>query len=237
MNSGTLRTRGIAPWASQRPSSRSGIRAEGRARTGLRISHLVTAAVFLGQLFVVFAAEAQAGNLDFAEFAQALRAYQEKPSPETAAGVRALLPAEGPIKFDDSPQSRSAREELEDALPVLEEQVQALDRDAIRLGLNLRALADGPILQSLDVILGRLITTDARVFLQELLRWRTQLPLRTLGQIVGTLGKEYAEEDRAAACAEIERRIDALLAVNEAALTQARDQCVNELRQRRPRCG
>jgi hypothetical protein len=193
--------------------------------------------VFLGQLLLAFAARSQAGDVDLVELTQALRAYQEKPSPETAAGVRALLPAEGRIKFDDSPQSRSARAELEGALPVLEEQVQALDRDAIRLGLNLRALAEGQISQSLDIILGRLITTDAKVFLQELLRWRTQLPLRTLGQIVGTLGKEYAEEDRAAVCAEIERRIDALLAVSEGYLTQARDQCVNELRQRRPRCG
>ena len=85
-------------------------------------------------------------------------------------------------------------------------------------------------------MLGGLITTDARVFLEELLWWRTQLTPRTLGQLVGTLGKEYAEQDRAAMCAEIQRRIDALLAVNEAAVTEARDQCVAQLQQRLRRC-
>jgi len=151
--------------------------------------------------------------------------------------MRALLPREGRIKFDDSTQARAAREALDDALPVLEAQVEAVDRDAIRLALNLLAVTDAPISESLDAIVGGLITTDARVFLEELLRWRTQLTPRTLGQLVGTLGKEYAEQDRAAVCAEIQRRIEALLEVSEAALIEARDQCVAELRQRRPRCG
>lgn len=204
------------------------------ARTALKVA---TGAVVLIQLAVASPALTPRGPVDFAELTQALRAFREKPSFDTAAGVRALLPREGHIKFDDSTQASMAREALDDALPVLEAQVEAVDRDAIRLALNLLAATDPPISESLDAILGGLITTDARVFLEELLRWRTDLPLRSLSQLVGTLGKEYAPQDRVAACAEIQRRIDALLAVSEAALIQARDQCVAELRLRRPRCG
>jgi hypothetical protein len=211
--------------------------AERGPRSGLGTCKIAAGVVFLAQLFVTSAVAVQDGPVDFAELTQSLREFQAKPSPETAAGVRALLPREGRIKFDDSTQSRAAREALDDALPVLEDQVEAADRDGIRLALNLRAVTDAPISESLDAILGRLITTDATVFLQELLRWKTQLTPRTLGQLVGTLGKEYAEQDRAAVCAEIRRRIDALLAVSEAALTEARDQCVKELRQKRPKCG
>jgi hypothetical protein len=194
-------------------------------------------AVVLAQLFVTSAAATQGSPVDFSELTQALREFHEKPSPETAAGVRALLPREGHIKFDDSTQARAARAALDDAVLILEDQVEAADRNAIRLALSLRAVTEAPISESLDAMLGRLITADATLFLQELLRWRTQVTLRDLDHLVGTLGKEYAEQDRAAVCAEIQRRIDALLAVSEAALTQARDQCVNELRQRRPRCG
>lgn len=175
--------------------------------------------------------------MDFAELTQALRAFRETPSFETAGAVRALLPREGRIRFDDSAQARTAREALDEALPILETQVEAVDRDAVRLALNLLAVTDPPISESLAVILGELITTDARVFLEELLRWRTQLTSRVLAQLVGTLGKEYAAQDRAAVCVEIQRRIDALLAVSEADLTEAREQCVAELRRRRPRCG
>jgi hypothetical protein len=168
---------------------------------------------------------------------QALRAFQEKPSEETTAAVRALLPQEGHIRFDASSQARAAREALEEALPVLEAQVEAVDRDAVQLAFNLLEVTDAPVSDSLAVIVGKLITIDARVFLEELLRWRTQLSPRGLGQLVGTLGGGYAQEDRAAVCAEIQRRIDALLAVSEEAVIEARDQCVAELRQRRPRCG
>jgi hypothetical protein len=167
----------------------------------------------------------------------ALRAFQERPSEETSAAVRALLPREGHIKFDASSQGRATREALHEVLPVLEGQVEAVDRDAVQLAFNLLEVTDAPVSDSLAAIVGKLITIDARVFLEELLRWRTQLTPRGLSQLVGTLGKEYAEEDRAAVCAEIQRRIDALLAVSEAAVTEARDQCVAELRQRHPRCG
>ncbi|HKE13028.1 MAG TPA: hypothetical protein VKE73_15790 [Myxococcota bacterium] len=151
--------------------------------------------------------------------------------------MRALLPREGHIKFDASSQARATQAALEEALPVLEAQVEAVDRDAVQLAFNLLEVTDAPVSDSLAVIVGKLIPIDARAFLEELLRWRTQLTPRSLGQLVGTLGREYAEEDRAAVCAEIQRRIDALLAVSEAPVIEARDQCVAELRQRRPRCG
>jgi hypothetical protein len=211
--------------------------AEEAPRTGLGVCKIATGAVFLVHLLLTSAAATQGGSVDFAELTQALRAFQEKASPETSARVRTLLPQEGRIKFDDSTQARAAREALNDVLPVLEAQVEAVDRDAIRLALNLIGVTETPISESLDVIVGRLITTDAQVFLQELLRWRTQLTPRALGQLVGTLGNEYTEQDHAAVCAEIQRRIDALLTVSEAVLMEARDQCINELRQRRPRCG
>ncbi len=222
---------------SRRFRQKSSAYAEGSPRRGLGVRRIAAETVLLVQLLVVSAAATQNGSVDFAELTQALRAFQENPSAETAAGVRALLPREGRLKFDDSTQARAAREALEDGLPVLEAEVEAVDRDAIRLGFQLLAVADAPISKSLNTILGRLITSDARVFLQELLRWRTELKPRNLGQLVGTLGKEYDEQDRDAVCEEIQRRIDALLAVNEAALTEARDECVNELQQRRPRCG
>ncbi|HBZ70033.1 MAG TPA: hypothetical protein DEP35_09975 [Deltaproteobacteria bacterium] len=222
---------------SRRFREKSSAYAQRSRRRGLGIRRIAGETLLLVQFLVISAAATQSGSVDFAELTQALRAFQEKPSAETAASVRALLPREGQLKFDDSAQARAAREALDDGLPTLEAQVEAVDRDAIRLGFQLLAVADAPISKSLNAILGRLITTDARVFLEELLRWRTELKPRTLGQLVGTLGKEYVEQDHEAVCEEIQRRIDALLAVNEAALTEARDECVNELRQRRPRCG
>ena len=198
--------------------------------------HLATA-ILLTHASVSTRGASPGGAVDFSELTQALRAFQEKPSEETTAAVRALLPREGHIKFDASGQARATRAALEEALPVLEAQVETVDRDAVQLAFNLLEVTDAPVSDSLAVIVGKLITIDARVFLEELLRWRTQLSPRGLGQLVGTLGREYAEQDRAAVCAEIQRRIDALLAVSEAPVIEARDECVAELRQRRPRCG
>jgi hypothetical protein len=205
-------------------------------RAGLGVCKIAAGAVFLLHLLLTSALATQGGAVDFAGLTKALRAFQETPSSETSASVRALLPREGRIKFDDSAQARAALEALDDVLPVLEAQVGAVDRDAIRLALNLLAVTEAPISESLDGIVGRLITTDAQVFLKELLRWRTQLTPRALGRLVGTLGNEYADQDHAAVCAEIQRRIDALSTVSEAALIEARNECIHELRQRRPRC-
>ena len=211
--------------------------AEEGPRAGLGVWRIAAGAGILLHLLLTTAAATQGGPVDFGALTEALRAFQEKPSSETSAAVRALLPREGRIKFDDSTQARAAREALDDVLPLLEAEVGAVDRDAIRLALNLLAVTETPLSESLDAIVGRLITTDAQVFLEELLRWRTQLTPRALGRLVGTLGSEYADQDHAAVCAEIQRRIDALSTVSEAALMEARDECINELRQRRPRCG
>jgi hypothetical protein len=219
-----------------RGSQEGGAPAEEGPRTSLGVCRIAAGAVLLVHLLLTSAAATQGGPVDFAALTEALRAFQENPSSETSASVRALLPREGRIKFDDSTQARAAREALDDVFPVLEAQIGAVDRDAIRLALNLLAVTEAGVSESLDAIVGRLITTDAQVFLQELLRWRTQLTPRALGQLVGTLGPEYASQDHAAVCAEIQRRIDALSAVSDAALIEARDECIYELRQRRPRC-
>jgi hypothetical protein len=205
-------------------------------RRALELFKLAAAAVVLVNLLLA-SAPASAASVDFAELTQALRAFQENPSPETAASVQALLPKEGRLKFDESSQAHAAQEALDDVLPVLGTEVEAVDRDGIRLTLSLVAVTEPPVSDSLEVIMGKLIPINAQVFLQELLRWRTQLTPRALERLVGTLGGDYAEQGHAAVCAEIQRRIDALMAVSEASLLDARNECVNELRQRRPKCG
>ena len=154
--------------------------AEGLARSTLT---LLGAAIFVTQALATSLVAPGSGAVDFAELTQALRAFQEKPSEETATAVRDLLPGEGRLRFDDSTQARAARKALDETLPVLEAQVEAVDREAIRLALNLLVVTEEPISDSLAAMLGGLITTDARVFLEELLWWRTQLTPRTLGQL------------------------------------------------------
>ena len=143
--------------------------------------------------------------------------YLESPTPDNAKRVQEATYSE--------PNSRANR--LFEDLWLLEIQVTSGDREAVRLAFRLFSSADGHFAETLDIMLGRLIRIDPTLFLRELEIRRKQVA--RLDSLLGNFGEAYVDRFPAQEY-ETEKRIAALMTVNDPALTAVRDECVAELR-------
>ncbi len=148
--------------------------------------------------------------------------YLELPTPERAAKVETA-------SYTDS---EASSQRLLDDFALLEVQVLSRDAEAVHLAFRLRRESDGVAGEILDIMLGRLIRIDPQLFLSGLQRARAQgsAPVTRLDALLGNHGSVFV--DRIAAQAfETERRIEALLGVDDPALRELRDLCVAKLRE------
>ena len=172
-------------------------------------------------------------QVDWLDLGLAWQRYEENPDTTNALGVIERLPsARVPVNPDDRNEAL-VRGELSGSVQradggPLGRQVRAGDPGALRLAFRLLVLADGAYAESLQEILGSVITDDPSLFLRELMQQADVVPTPPLGILLG-LGPDFV--DRAdAARAEIEARIAALSSVREPALWSARDACIEALR-------
>ena len=152
-------------------------------------------------------------------FHEAYEAFTRYPSSENASAARSLLP-------DTSPVSRRKREWESNAvafvasnLDILEREVEARNRDAVRLTYRLGVLGEEFVDQTTYMILGKLIRIDPQLFLEELHAHQRQVG--SLDGLVSTLGPEYIGREQAS-CLELARRIGALEAVESEHLAPLR---------------
>ena len=124
------------------------------------------------------------------------------------------------ISYGSSP---SDPEQVFDDLALLEVQVLASDAEATRLAFRLRSKSDGHLTETLDIMLGRLIRINPRLFLTSLHEQKS--PVARLDSMIANFGNAFA--DRASASRyESERRIAALLTVTSPRLLATRNECV-----------
>jgi hypothetical protein len=130
-------------------------------------------------------------------------------------------------RVDDYSASARASANFQADLEILENQVLAGDREAVRLVFR-AAMADRVLEHYLYRILGRLARVNARVFLEELQRSGSK---DDPAIVVGTTGEAYA--DRLAARAhELRARAAALQQIPDRGLVELRDKCVGILQER-----
>jgi hypothetical protein len=143
--------------------------------------------------------------------------YLACPNPAAAARVTQIAYSPGV----------NAEKRMSDDLDILEVQVISRDVESMRLALRLLGKAEGGhVEETLDIMLGRLIRIDPRLFLVELKR----AGVKNWGGAVGNFGGPYVDRMDAYAC-EKRFRIEALRTVNDSDLRTLRDACIRELRQ------
>lgn len=163
-------------------------------------------------------------SFDWDKLLRAWEAYLNYPSSDNADKVTALLPDTGHISYIGGKGDESEIDSVWNNLGTLEYQMYASDRSAVRLAFRLYSIADGAFAEELDIILGRLIRINARLFLEELKNnYRLALGLDGL---VGNFGYEqhYGDDNL-----ETTLRIEALKRVTNPKLKSIRDECIKAL--------
>jgi hypothetical protein len=148
-------------------------------------------------------------------------AYVEYPTPQNAAKVQAATYSDSLTETDSARSAHADR--LEHDLDLLEVQVEAGDREAIRLAFRLFPELGGEYAERLDEMVGRLIRINPVVFLQETLR-------ATGGKWCLGMndGDPYVDRPRASEYERL-RRIEALKSVTNSELRLVRDKCIAAL--------
>ena len=138
--------------------------------------------------------------------------YVQNPTPKNADAVATLSYSTG--RFDE--------DDVDVDLDVLEAEVSAQDRSAVRLAFRLHA--PGHYEETICVMLGRLIRANPRLFLEE-------LKAAGIQDIVGNLGFGFVDRDQAQRF-EVDARINALKRVTDPSLKATRDRCIGMLKTR-----
>jgi hypothetical protein len=114
----------------------------------------------------------------------------------------------------------------EQDVAMLEKAVLSGDRAAVQAAFRLRLRADGAVAESVDIVLGSIIESHPRLFLQELQRSGNFVRLDSL---LGNLGPKYVDRMKAQS-RELGKRAAALRKVSDPAVRETRDRCIIQLR-------
>jgi hypothetical protein len=175
-------------------------------------------------------------RVDWNRFRIAFTKYVNYPASQNARAVTSLLPLES-VAVVHSAAEDSATEVIYDGLPMLSRQVEARDRDAVRLAFALFSVTDGGAAsEDLDIMLGKLIRIDPKLFLAELSTYNNRVPETLLVRypnwrmdgLLGNCGEEYVDLFNAN-CLELNRRAQALRSVTDPTLSNIKAICLAEL--------
>lgn len=164
-------------------------------------------------------------DVDWDSLRAAYALYSKEPLEPNATKVYQYLPS----SLGYSAPSSARRDLLETQkfiykrLDVLEKQIFKGKSNSVALAFRLYTIADREFAESLDVILGKLICRNPRLFLQEVKQNRHFVA--RLDSILMTYGPDYTGKDRARD-AEYHRRLKCLRKVRERELQDIRDECV-----------
>ena len=200
----------------------------GGFREGIRAGKGFVMALMWLTAWPVFADEL---NVDWISLRAAYTHYTKDPNDENAEKVRAFLPYK-PVPAGVSAMRRAQRETgefIRKHLLPLESQVFRGQRSAIRLAYHLFTISEtGKFTDSLNVLLGKLITRNPRLFLQELKANHRFAPSMT--DLLMSYGADYKGHERFQ-LGEFRKRVACLRKVQDWELQDMRDECVEFMEQ------
>jgi hypothetical protein len=141
--------------------------------------------------------------------------------------VYSLLPNENYGIVEPDSAFHNTWESIYDNLYKLESLVQKQNRIAVKVSFKLYSISDADFTETLDQILGRLIRTNPKLFLEELKLHRELVG--NLSGILGNLGEKFVDEEDLSK-KEIIKRIQSLEKVKSKSLIGIRDECIIELK-------
>ncbi len=149
--------------------------------------------------------------------------YLEYPSSKNAFQVYLNLPTENHIKFNGQKNKKSTIDLIYGNLRMLENNIYAGERNAVRIAFKLLVISDGAFGEGLCVILGSLIRINPKLFLEEL----NNHPLKAIDikTLIGNYGDIFVDKLKAQSL-EKTRRIKALELVADEHLIQIRNECI-----------
>ncbi len=164
-------------------------------------------------------------NLDWDSMRASYAHYAKEPTDQNAAKVFSFLPKN--LGYTAPPQARRNHLETEKFVlkhfSPLEGQVFRGKSNSVKLAYRLYTVADGDLAETLDVMLGKLICRNPRLFLREL-RANRNLVTR-LDSILMNYGTDF-ENDEQAQTNEFKHRLKCLRKVRDPELQEIRDECV-----------
>lgn len=149
--------------------------------------------------------------------------YIAQPTHENAVEVYKQLPNK--LLTKDFPGERLVNKMYE-GWPHLSKKIVAKNKDAVQIGFKLYAIVDGGFKEDVGADLGKLITLDAELFLQELKRHR-QL-IQNLSGIVCNYGQEYIDK-KELQLEEKDTRMRLLVNVKKPDLEDVKAECLKAL--------
>lgn len=165
--------------------------------------------------------------VNWSRLSRAFQEYVKNPSPEKAEDAIKLLPISGHVKYTGSNAEQEAIETIYSKFQVLERQIKARQKESVRLAFRLMSISDGTMSEDLDIMLGKLIRMDPRLFLQELQRQDTSED--AIEGLLANLGEDLVD-DQKKDCAELKKRNKALQSVKDQTLLVTRDRCLSVLK-------
>ncbi len=153
------------------------------------------------------------------------RAYQKNPSDRNAELLYEALPESGHAGLDNT--GREIFGEIGDNLGTLEKQVLKGQRNSVKVAFRMFTISDGAFTEWLQIMLGKLITKNPEMFLEELkthLHLCRELPIYNLGpEFVDKLDERIDE---------YKLRINALETVSASDLADIKERCIELLEKR-----
>lgn len=168
-------------------------------------------------------------SINWSALSKTFQAYVEYPSATNASKVTKLLPESEHVKYTGSKIENEAIEVIYQGLPMLQRQVEAREKQAARLAFRLMTITDGASSEALDIMLGKLIRIDPKLFLEELRKSNyIKIGQYRFDGLVGNEGDEFVDKEQAQ-CLEQRLRIESLSKIKENILLPLRDICISTL--------
>lgn len=149
--------------------------------------------------------------------------YIAQPTHENAVAVYKQLPNE--LLTQDFPGERLVNKMYE-GWPQLSSKIISGNKDAVEIGFKLYAIVDGGFKEDVGADLGKLITVDAKLFLQELKKHRPLI--KNLDGIVCNYGEAYINK-KELRLEEADDRMRFLVNVNDPNLEDVKSECLDAL--------
>ncbi|WP_018343206.1 hypothetical protein [Cytophaga aurantiaca] len=179
--------------------------------------------IFIPFIVLCITLTCRAESITWATFERSWDAYIAQPTHENAVKVYQQLPNEPLTK--DLPREGLITKMYDD-WPHVSKHILAGNKDAVEIGFKLYAVVDGAFKEDVGTDLGKLITLDATLFLQELKKHR-QL-VQNLGGIVCNYGEAYVD-NKELQVEETDTRMRLLVNVNDPKLEDVKAECLKLL--------
>lgn len=191
----------------------------------LRIYLLFKGVLFFLCLQLIYTAPQERIKLDMSNLGKAWDEYTANPTKEMALKVYELLPGgKGPQEIE---LQTEVREKIFSKITILESQVYAGERNALKIAFRLFNIADGEMQKTLIKLIGYLLRFDPKLFLEELLIHEALVPDEV--QLICSF-RLTAPDDKAQQELERNIRLKALGYIEDKELKDIKKKCIKILK-------